>query len=1421
MERCKLYVFGFPRLEREGQPEPVNRRKMLALLGYLLVSGQAHSREALATLFWPDFDASKSLANLRRDLSRLKSILGDGLLGIEHDKVWVRPAAGLWSDVGEFEALVQQAEQHGHFHAPARAAHEEPPQYCRQCQAVLEQAAGLYTDDFMAGFNLPDSPAFDEWQFFQVERLRGLLAEILQQLARWETEQGNYERAIEPARRWLALDPLHEPACRALMQLYAWAGQPAAALRQYNILAKLLDQELGALPEAATTELHEAIRARRLTPPGERAAPVAALVAAPQALPPGPAERFSVEALISTGGFGEIYRGRDRLTGATVAIKRLLPHLVASSPEMVKRFVREGEALGQLNHPNIIPMLAFYEHDNTYNLVMEYLPDGSLRNLLDRQRALPAGRTLEIALELADALSRAHHLHILHRDLKPENILLDAGGHPRLIDFGLAMLQGTGEPALTQAGMLLGSPAYMSPEAIRGDEMDPRSDIWSFGVLLFEMLTGTLPFAGEKIHSLIFQILNAETPSLRQLCPDVPPALESLVGRMLEKDREKRIPSMRQAAAYLEAIRDAKITALDALELAAPGVPVTSTPQTYLVDLPAQPTPFIGRENELSHLDDLLNSPGVRMITLVGAGGIGKTRLAVETAARRMKQMANGAVFVPLAAINDAEFLIPAIASALRFRFTPGVDPKEQLAAHLSKLKMLLVLDNFEHLLSSAGLVSDLLAAAHGVQVLVTSRERLNLLEEWVYEVSGLPYPPAGEPVQMETPAGLEQYGAVQLFIERARRANPSIQLDESTLTAVLHICRLVEGMPLALELAAPWARVMSCVEIAQELEHSLDLLTTSMRNLPDRHRSLRVVFDQSWQSLLPPEQEALVRLAVFQSGCTREAAEKIAGARPAVLMALVDKALLRHRGSRYDMHELIRQYLTERLTQDARLHEETLDRHYRYYLEVLGAEDPRLKGGRQIESAQAISIEIDNIRAAWQRAVQRGDRAMLLQAAEPYWLMNEFRGTLRQGEAAFRQAGDALSSQADDRMLLGFLRAAQGSLLARQWNFEQGRALMEQGLALLRQADPRDPEKTAFALTWFAFLNVMRGQFSAAELAAQESLAYFPITGDRWTQAGALRLLGAAALYQGQLQRAQEYLEECVAVCKSIGELRIRSYATANLGVIHLWMGQIDQSRQYFEDSVRMSISCNDRLSRADALCEYLRFLIEVGEYEQAVEMAQKSILIYQELGRPRASLANIMLGNTLRLMGKEGAQAALEEGLASARAVDHRPDIASGLEGLGNLALDRKEYDLAQRYYNEALEIWMDIGHEPEIAIVLCRSALGLIVAGAQDPALIHDKLIQALRLGSKHQAGMIAITAMVGLASMRLRAGDASLAVPTIFMARRHPATPSEVRSLIEALIARRPELERLEEVSGKMPRHDMPWQSLAETWESMDL
>ncbi|MDX1614313.1 MAG: protein kinase, partial [Candidatus Promineifilaceae bacterium] len=616
----RVHLFGSPRFERDGQPLTIPRRKAVALAVYLLVTGQPQSRDTLAAMFWPEHDQSSARANLRRDLSRLKSALGGDIVQSEREQLSIVPDAQVWLDVAAFlEAQEQVAE---HRHPPGRD--------CPDCVAAWSAAVELATDEFMAGFSLDDCPKFDEWQFYQAETLRRALAQMLQQLIDSHVGRGDFDPAIGYARRWLALDPLHEPAQRQLMRLYAWAGQQAAALRQYQEARRLLEEELGVEPEEASQLLYEAIRTRQLVPP-------ATVASAPADV------RYDVETLLASGGHGQLYLGRDRLTGKAVVLKRLKPELLQHDPAFVTRFKQEGDVLRQLAHPNIVQMLDLLEDEQAHTIVMEYVSGGSLRERLDEAGPLAVEEALDIALELADALSRAHHLGIIHRDLKPANVLLADDGTPRLTDFGLARL--TREDVhLTRTGTLLGSPVYMSPEALRGETLDARSDIWSFGILLYEMLAGRSPFEGQQLTPVMLSILHDPLPDIEQYRPDLPAALVDLLRRMLVKDQARRLTSMRRVAAELEAIRAGRsLHTLDYLtpppQRPEPANGAPARPMFLTMSVPeregARSERVVGREPELALLEQALAEARRgrgQIVFVAGEGGRGKTTLMNELA---------------------------------------------------------------------------------------------------------------------------------------------------------------------------------------------------------------------------------------------------------------------------------------------------------------------------------------------------------------------------------------------------------------------------------------------------------------------------------------------------------------------------------------------------------------------------------------------------------------------------------------------------------------------------------------------------------------------------------------------------------------------------------------------------------------------
>lgn len=653
MSQLKLFLLGPPHLKRDGQPLALVTRKSMALLAYLAVTGQPHRREALTALLWPTSKTRQARSVLRTTLSTLnKSLAGEGLL-IERDSVGLDREAGIWLDVEQFRRLAQN-----------RLSHDHPEDaFCEDCLLQLAEAVSLHRGDFLEGFTLPDSAEFDDWQAFETEGLRRELAGVLEKLVQSHHGQTQFDAAIAYAQRWLALDPLHEPAHRCLMQLYADSGNRSAAMRQYQSCYERLEDELEIRPEAETTALYERIR--------QETDQNVNVIAEAYGIIDGHTAEGLAKSLLGQGGMGNIYRGTDLRTGEAVAIKVLKPEIVASNPDQVGRLVREGETLRRLNHPNIVKLLAAAKQDGRHYLVMEYVAGGSLRDVLMQNGLLPIRRILEIALDLADALTRAHRLGIIHRDLKPANVLLTPDGTPRLTDFGTARL--TDSLQATQAGLRFGTLNYLSPEGCDGQTLDERADIWAFGVMLFEMLSGKQPFRGETVTATISAITTQPTPDLTPYRSDIPPALADLVYRMLVKERAQRIPSVRLVGAELEAIMADRPMA-PSTPLPIPAGPPPANPYRGLFAFLEDDAPyFFGRESFTRSLVEAVQQRG--LVAVIGPSGSGKSSVVFAGLIAhlcRMNEDSNR--------LNDDSSLF------IIEDFRPGSDPFQSLAATLLPL---------------------------------------------------------------------------------------------------------------------------------------------------------------------------------------------------------------------------------------------------------------------------------------------------------------------------------------------------------------------------------------------------------------------------------------------------------------------------------------------------------------------------------------------------------------------------------------------------------------------------------------------------------------------------------------------------------------------------------------------------------------
>jgi serine/threonine protein kinase len=911
------------------------------------------------------------------------------------------------------------------------------------------------------------------------------------------------------------------------------------------------------------------------------------------------AGRYAVGQKIGSGGMGDVFRGLDQRSNSPVAIKVLKAELATDA--MITRFRREGEALRQLNHPNIVTLLDAVQENEQYYLIMELVEGGALDDLLRRIPRLPVEQILNITLDVTDALTRAHRLSIIHRDIKPANILLAKDGMPRLTDFGIARIIGS---EITETGSIMGTAAYIAPEVIQGAPADARSDIWALGIVLFEMLAGRQPFQAENAGSLIFSIISNPLPDLETLRPDVPTALIDLINRMLMKDPAERIPRMRLVGAELEAILASDDRLTDSLDsnptrrftLDASSGAYSTTPSPVRSNLPAQTTPFVGRENELAELKKLISDSANRLVTILAPGGMGKTRLALELARQFLHHtqskllFENGVYFVDLTPLTSPEHIVQTTAEAVGCAFQQdGRSAMQQLLDYLREKNLLLLMDNFEHVLDGRSVVQELLQTAPGVKFLATSREKLNLNAESVFILSGMDFP------TWESPEDALEYSAVKLFMQSARRARSDFQLQAEDLPVIARICRQVQGTPLGILLAAAWLETLSPGEIEQEISRSLDFLESEMHDLPERHRSLRAVFEYSWNLLAESERELFARVSVFHGGFTREAVQHILGANLRTLALMVNKSLLRRdtTSGRYEIHELLRQYAEDKFHQFPDM-TAIYDTHSRYYLGLITQQTPRLKGQGQLEAIDIIETDFENIRAAWKWAVQQGSAEAVQAAIEPLYLFLITRNRFMDGEELFGAARQVWKADSENPPLLA------GQVLVR---FPEGAPLSQYRRGLHIAEQHHDAFEIAFCQRLIGHW-LSHSEFNQDEgiPLLHASLGGFQAIGNKFCTAQVLDDLGWSYNLIGNREQQVIHVQQSLKLRREIGDKFGTANALRNMGGSS---GGFYESAgvafNYWQEAKDLCYQLNDRLGVAWNASLQAATLVYQGKFEQA----------------------------------------------------------------------------------------------------------------------------------------------------------------------------------------------------------------------------
>ncbi len=1130
MPKLKLFLLGAPSFELDGQPADISRRKAIALMAYLAVEGQPHTRDDLATLFWPDYEPAQSFAYLRRTLWAINKALGKGWLDADRDQVEVVAAETLWLDVAAFEAALDGGR-------PDRPAADE--------RTRLAAAVSLYKGDFMAGFSLADAPQFDMWQRFTSERLRRQYGQALQRLVAELEGQGDYEPALNYAGRWLALDPLHEPAHRALMRLYAASGQRAAAIRQYEAAVASLDDELGLAPEAETTALHNQI------------------------------------------------------------------------------------------------------------------------------------------------------------------------------------VQG----------------------------------IW---------------------------------PAADRVAPATAPATRLATGRKI-------------------------------------------------VRLPHQPTPFVGRGEETKAITALLAEPSCQLLSLVGPGGSGKSRLAIRVAEQLVEQkqpaVADGAYFVALAPLVSSGSIGPAIGKSLGGDFyQEGQEPRQQLIDYLRHKCLLLILDNFEHLLDdeALGLVGDLLAELAGLKLLVTSRTRLNIRGEQLFQVTGMKAPPrpkARAPSSGQVELDLAQtqsYSALRLFAQSARQVEPDFELTTQNLAAVVEICQAVQGMPLAIELAAGWIELLPPAEIADEIARGLDILATELQDVPERQRSIRAVFESSWQLLHDREREMMAALSVFRGGFDRQAAEYVAGATLRDLLALSSKSWLqREAAGRFQIHELLRQYAGEKLAADAGAWRRANDRQATFYTELLASAGREMGGADQLAANQQVAAEFDNISVAWRWHVEQERFAILISQMLPaLFRFSAIRSTgeellslvslalekLRPGQSGppnDEASAILLTYEIRARLLITYWDTDR-DLLLRAWSYaqERGSAGYAYWLILLAEAYAWQIDRDeggrwldrlaeearragdiwgeAYACLCLADIVSVDGHYVQALRAAKRAQQTFQELGDIGMQAYTLRRLGSTLWKTGDYDQAEELLlagrELFRATANPAGEAEI----IQELHEMSLVAGRFERAFEYFAERREIARALDQRQMVHESLHWESMQAARFGDRQRARALRLEALALARALGdRLRIAWSLWEMGELLRLEGDlAGARRWYHDALKLFQETEFILGIAFYNRGLGDIALMEGDLDMAWKHFEISLSLAQADNHLWSVAYAL--SGLGRVEVALGDLEAARERFRESFEKAYIISRDLCMLP-LYGLAAWLVASDKFEQALELAAFVANYHLSWHETRQMAEALIA----------------------------------
>lgn len=1049
---------------------------------------------------------------------------------------------------------------------------------------------------------------------------------------------------------------------------------------------------------------------------------------------------YRVEREIGRGGMGIVHLALDTRLNRRVALKLLPPHL-GNDPQARARFRAEARAASGLDHPNICTIYDIGQTEDGREFIAMAFYDGETLSARLERGPLDLESILRISIRIGEGLAAAHEARVVHRDIKPSNIMITRRGETKILDFGVAKLEGGG--GLTNPGVPIGTLAYMSPEQIRGGHhVGPPADLWALGVLLYEMSELRRPFQGEHMAAILHAIVSS--PPLPYTRTDLPDPLRRLILDLLEKDPARR-PDARRLVQRLceiplrdrhESVAHAGSESLDRIlsphgsdadgartreELGALETGVRS------LQLPEMLTRFFGREQELAAAHALLHS--ARLLTLTGPAGTGKTRLSLEIASSMSRAFPDGIFFVPLAAIEDPALVPTAIARALLPEAMLPADPLDAVRRRLADRSALLILDNFEQVVAAAPVVSSILVSCPGVKVLATSRVVLRVSGEHAFAVSPLE---VVDPREVSTAGDLGRFPATALFLDRARSADPSFPCDAASARAIAAICERLDGIPLAIELAAARIRSFPPEELLARLAKRLDLLRGGGRDRPSRHQTLRQAIGWSYALLDPWRQRLFAWLSVFSGGFSLDAAERMGSAMGLsgretntadeidiveAVSDLFDHSLLVRAGhARFGMLETIREFALDRLTESGEL-ANAQQWHSSWMIALAEEARSALTGPDQKEWLDRCDAELENLRAALTRSLENRDAETGLQIAGGIWRFWLARGHLR-----------------------------------------EGRELTEQILRM-EPRSPVPPSIRAEALHGVATLCHNQGFNRVAHEWLEEELQIWRDLRDRRGIADALNNLGWVACELTELDTATRLSQEALELGRELEEERTIAVALNNLGWVANYRADHDAAIAAHGENLALRRKLGDRRGIAFALGN-LAWAHDIrGEYDAALRLVGEAIAMLADLQDDLLhGFAKSVEGSTRYSMGELGAaREALQRSCELWERVENPSGLGWASIQLARVSIDLEELDFAERCLEKAFEAAQRVGDRAghsrwHAAAALHQAARGLVREAAENA-----RASLQLRLEIGDRLGLAEATECLALIAARSETAD----------------------------------------------------------------